>query len=226
MSRTARISAPASATSAKRRRLQAEVAQERLLGQPVLRQRRARAGSGRTGFSVVQELEAGGRHVLEFEGDDVDRPRRSARAPPRPRRRRRCARAPRRRPAPRPRAHRRGSAGRSSAPPSPACGRAGRRRGCRSSRRERGSRRARRRSGIPPPRRVARRARPRSRRPRSGSASASTAAASSAALTAPGLADGQRADRHAGRHLHDRQQAVLPGQRARSRPARRTPAAS
>ena len=47
------------------------------------------------------------------------------------------------------------------------------------------------------------------------SCNARTAAASSAALMAPALADGQRADRHAGRHLHDREQRITAGQRLR-----------
>ena len=41
-----------------------------------------------------------------------------------------------------------------------------------------------------------------------------------------GLADRERADRHARRHLHDRQQRVQPRQRLAIRPARRTPAAA
>ena len=49
---------------------------------------------------------------------------------------------------------------------------------------------------------------------------------SSAALIAPGLADGQRADRHAGRHLRDGEQAVEALEGLRSRPARPAPAAA
>ena len=49
--------------------------------------------------------------------------------------------------------------------------------------------------------------------PASSSSSARICAASMPGVGGAGLADGQRADRHAGRHLHDRQQAVLARQR-------------
>ena len=106
----------------------------------------------------------------------------------------------------------RGTSGQGARPPAPACARAGRRRECRCVDRraaacaaQPGHRPAARSATAavcaPARRRAVRRA------PRR--ASASIGAASSAALTAPGLADRQRADRNARRHLDDGEQAVL-----------------
>ena len=113
---------------------QARVAQEVLLDQPVLGQRqRPRAGPHR--HALGEEFDGRGRHVLELVGDDVDRAGEAEQRFLVVEWRRSCGRPRRRRPAPRPRGRRCGCAGRPSAPRSPASGRAGRSRGCRSSRR-------------------------------------------------------------------------------------------
>ena len=106
------------------------------------------------------------------------------------------------------RARRHGICSRAGPPPSPASGRAGRRRRCRwSSRAGRSFGRFGDAVGLPlPPGLEPRRPAPRRRVAR-------IAAASRPALAAPGLADRQRAHRHAGRHLDDREQAVEAGQR-------------
>ena len=141
------------------RGLEAEAAQERLFDQPVLRQReRARAGPHRHARGEI--LDRRRRHVLELEGDDVDRLGEALERRLVVEARRRCARRRRHRPAPPPRARKYACAGPSSARRSPACGRAGRRRECRSSRPGSGS-------SLGPPRPTgARRPRPSARRAR------------------------------------------------------------
>ena len=114
-----------------------------------------------------------------------------------------------------------GSRGRADSPRAPACGRAGRRRRCRRSWRR------------------ASRADPGARAPlRSGAArNASSAAAIGGVLVGEdrggeqrrvggaGRADRERGDRHAGRHLHDRQQRIEAVRAPWTAPARRAPAA-
>ena len=99
----------------------------------------------------------------------------------------------------------------------------GRRRGCRSLRRAQASRgRARSVTGVrprprarrPPPR-SAPSARRRGARRAAGSNSARIGRRKQRRVDGAGAADGQRADRNAGRHLHDREQRIMPVQRLR-----------
>ena len=116
------------------RGLQAEIAQEGLFDQPVLGQRQ-RARAGPDGQALGQELDRRDRHVLEFVGDDVDRfgkARQRLLVVEGGDRARRGGVVGRRLGFG---GDRHGCAVRPSAPRSPACGRAGRRRECRSSRR-------------------------------------------------------------------------------------------
>ena len=180
---------------------------------------RAAAGRDRARPAPARRLERRGGHVLELEGDR----RRDASASACERlgivvgARRWSARATRAAGASGlgRRARRRRSPG--ARRPGPACGRAGRRPGCRwSSRAGAGSGRQRSRVLARSRGTAAVWARAEggdARAARAGSDRARIWAASRPALRAPGLADRQRPHRHAGRHLHDGEQGIQAVQR-------------